>query len=180
MKFFFSNNGADVAKKNPTTKNQFTDEKELIKVISSQLKETINSNKTTLKPENISRYHSSSIPAISIENYLYRFMKRLSLPPNIYIAMFIYLDTYLANDPSNTKQLTELNVHRLLACSLLLAYKFHVDRPHSNLDIAKTAGIYLPEFNYLEWDFFIELNQKLLISVEEYEDCHQKLLSCSS
>ena len=114
-------------------------------------------------------------PTIGIKKYLLRFMTHLEFAEeSVYILMLLYLNKYLKNEPE--VYLTSLNVHRLLASCVLLAYKFQCDRCLNNKLIALIAGMPTSELNQLEFLIFKGLDFKLLVSVDDYDACYQSVL----
>lgn len=114
------------------------------------------------------------VPPISIEDYLLRFYKFLDDDPTIYVSSLIYISMYLELTPDSS--LNELNVHRLIACSLLLAYKQLMDIRHNDKRFAAIAGVTLSELNSLEIKFLTIFDFVTHVSPEHFEECYHCLL----
>ena len=176
MKLFFSqfkNTQTVPATENPKISDIRTSF--LIKIIASLLTKIVTSNHD--KPYKQDGYMGKCKPVITIDHYLFRFMKYLSDEPSLYILFLIYLNKYLEKIPDSL--LNELNVHRLIACSVLVAYKQLMDERYSNKLFAKIAGVSLSEQNQLEIKFLKMLDFDMYVSTKDFEDCYQDLLACS-
>lgn len=143
--------------------------------IANLLSKTIQSNLTKVPDTDV--YTAHTLPRISIKDYIIRFITYLFgsheevLPiESVYIILLIYLNKFF--EKQTEKHLDKLNVHRLLACSFLMVYKFNVDVPRSNDFIAQCAGISNRELNLLEVDFLTAIDFKLVVSPEEYTQCY--------
>ncbi|KTD52999.1 cyclin family putative virulence effector [Legionella quateirensis] len=118
-------------------------------------------------------YTGKSKPPITIEHYLLRFCTYLINEPSIYILLVIYLNKYLEKVPDAS--LNEMNVHRLTACSLLLAYKQLMDLRFDNLFVSRVAGVSLSELNLLEINFLKILDFETHVPIKDFEKCYQRL-----
>lgn len=76
----------------------------------------------------------------------------------------------------NNFLLTELNVHRVVICAVLLAAKFFDDAYYNNAYYAKVGGVLVSEINGLEVDFLFRINFSLHIAPEEFEKYRAELL----
>ena len=155
MRFF----GDEEKRKLETVDNQ-----KLATTIATVLDEEI--KKVPADPQFLDRFWSQTVPPISIKDYILRFMKYSSQPNACYIAMLIYLDFYRFH---TQKRLNEFNIHRLIACSFLVASKFSSDCFFNNKAVAKIAGVSLSELNALEKQFyFTGLGCQLYIDEQKY------------
>lgn len=181
IKFFPSNSRlppriyqSDELKKNPV-------DIQLAEIINTFLLKKIESHQSdeTYSDE----YTYSAPPPISLEDYCLRYMKYLTTERSVYILSLIYLDRYFKIHPQ--KKLTPLNTFMYLTCSLLVAYKFLIDDIHDtrlpissgglNAHIDTLSGVLdLMKLHRFEIKFLIELDYRLFVSVEEYND-----FSCS-
>lgn len=128
-------------------------------------------------------YSCKTIPSMSVCHYLCRLHRYTqSKTQEIYIAMLIYIDRYLAIN-KGLDFLNPYNVHRLILLSLLLAIKFLDDR-HANSQgndnylqkqVARVGGIPLSELNDLEVDFFAKVNFNLYFSLTLYKKFENEL-----
>jgi hypothetical protein len=137
---------------------------ELCKTIAVVLSELIS---TSSEAEEPTVYCGGGSQVITVEAYLQRFMKYIpDMEQNLCTSMLIYLDRYLTSGVN--RSLNERNVHRIIACCLLLAYKQHKDTYCSNGYFAQIAGVSLRELNRLERHFYKDLDYKLSVSGEEF------------
>ncbi|MBL7479542.1 cyclin family putative virulence effector [Legionella bononiensis] len=173
MKFFFSKDkkiqtlpGTEIPKISDIST------KFLIETIASLLTKSVSTNHAESYTQD--DYTGKNKPPITIEDYLFRFLKYLTDEPSIYILLVIYLNKYLEKVPDSS--LNEMNVHRLTACSLLLAYKQLMDLFYNNKFISKIVGISLPELNRLEINFLKILDFETHVPIKVFEKCHQSLL----
>ena len=75
----------------------------------------------------------------------------------------------------NNFLLTELNVHRVVICAVLLAAKFFDDAYYNNAFYAKVGGVLVSEINGLEVDFLFRINFSLHVPPEEFEKYRAEL-----
>lgn len=163
--------------------NELTESSQkLAKAISIQLLERIKKDRSPSSQKDV--YTCVAIPEKSIEDYLLRIIKYLSQEESIYIFMLIYINRYF--EYKSDRKLNHLNVHRLIACSVLLAYKFYIDeldRARSyvnsfqalNKVFSLIAGLELKELNRLEFQFYSDLRLNLFVSKDEYNQVCQKI-----
>lgn len=144
----------------------------LIETIASLLTNTVTVNHAESYTKD--DYVGKRKPQVTIERYISRFFNYLSDEPSLYILLLIYLNKYLEMDLNHS--LNEMNVHRLSACSLLLAYKQIMDYYSNNEYFALVAGVPLPELNQLEIKFLMAFDFKTYVSTEELEACYHSLL----
>ncbi|CQB89982.1 Cyclin [Chlamydia trachomatis] len=68
------------------------------------------------------------------------------------------------------------NIHRLIISGITVSSKFFLDIFYKNLRYAKVGGLPLEELNYLELQFLLLLDFKLMISVEDLQNYGDLLL----
>jgi hypothetical protein len=76
--------------------------------------------------------------------------------------------------------LTELNVHRVVITSVLLAAKFFDDAYYNNAYYAKVGGVMVSEINGLEVDFLFRINFSLHVAPEVFDKYRAELVMHSS
>jgi Cyclin len=86
----------------------------------------------------------------------------------------IYIDRLIQR---NSFVLTELNVHRVVITSILLAAKFFDDVYYNNAYYAKVGGVLVSEMNGLEVDFLFRVNFSLHFTPDEFEQYRRELLA---
>ena len=94
-----------------------------------------------------SRFTSSKVPKISVEDYLKRIFVMGKLPEEVMIATVIYIRRF---STIGKHHVTIKEIHRLIAGSFITAVKFLSDDYYDNKFYAKLAGITLKEINKLE------------------------------
>lgn len=86
----------------------------------------------------------------------------------------IYIDRLIQR---NNFLLTELNVHRVVITSVLLAAKFFDDAYYNNAYYAKVGGVLTSEMNGLEVDFLFRINFSLHVSSDVFENYRVELVA---
>ena len=112
-------------------------------------------------------FSSSTIPKISLHDYLCRIYKLAELSEEVLVAALIYLDRFAKSCGS---LVSPLEIHRLLAVSCMTAAKFLKDDFYDNAYYAKVAGITLREINELEAEFLTVLKFSAYIMESQYEE----------
>ena len=144
----------------------------LLKAISSSLtlileeNQNLNNYQEKLRKQKRLLFTSSSIPNISIYDYLIRIQRYSIMEKNTLILSLIFIDRLCEY---NNIILTYNNVHRILFVSIVIAIKYNEDKFYDNKYYAQIGGISLNELNKLE-NLFLEMCQyKLYVSVEVFE-----------
>jgi len=125
---------------------------------------------TAGKPQQLSRFHSSLVPSISIHNYLKRLRKYFLCTDECFVHALVYIDRIGKNNDSMT--VCDLTVHRLLMIAAMIAAKFHDDKFYANIYYGKAGGMALKEVNLLEVVMLKELDWQVLVTVEQYQLYH--------
>lgn len=113
------------------------------------------------KKKLLTRYHSRTPPAISIETYLSRLTKFNNFTQTTLLTTIYYIDLLSHNfQPYFT--LNSWTVHRFLLVATMLAQKSLEDFFYTNDHYAKVGGVALTELNCLELDFLNRVNWKLV------------------
>lgn len=113
------------------------------------------------KKKLLTRYHSRTPPAISIETYLSRLTKFNNFTQTTMLTTIYYIDLLSHNfQPYFT--LNSWTVHRFLLVATMLAQKSLEDFFYTNDHYAKVGGVALTELNCLELDFLNRVNWKLV------------------
>ncbi|CAO2824209.1 unnamed protein product [Amaranthus hypochondriacus] len=121
--------------------------------------------KLGLKEQEKGAMRTPRAPPVSIQQYVDRIFKYAGCSPSCFIVAYIYVDRYL----QQTKTfLTSLNVHRLLATSVMVAAKFVDDSFFNNAYYAKVGGISTSEMNKLEMKLLFSVDFRLQINVETF------------
>lgn len=92
--------------------------------------------------------------------------KYASCSNECFVLALIYIDRLIQR---NNFLLTELNVHRVVITSVLLAAKFFDDAYYNNAYYAKVGGVLTSEMNGLEVDFLFRINFSLYVNSDVFE-----------
>ncbi|SGZ50518.1 CIC11C00000005352 [Sungouiella intermedia] len=141
---------------------------------------------------NVLAFHGTNIPGISLHAYLTRVLKYCPVTNEVFLSLLVYFDRIAkkANnlrkkkkddeeDNDDTEQLFVMdsyNIHRLIILGITVSSKFFSDIFYKNLRYAKVGGLPLEELNYLELQFLLLLDFKLMISVEDLQNYGDLLL----
>mmetsp|Transcript_111749 Transcript_111749/g.222144 ORF Transcript_111749/g.222144 Transcript_111749/m.222144 type:complete len:226 (-) Transcript_111749:69-746(-) len=124
-------------------------------------------------------FDSSTVPQISIYNYLLRLSKAFRCSEASFVAALIIVDRLLEYDGGRL-QLTMRNVHRAFLASLAVSVKYNEDLVYSNKHYAKAGGVHLKEVNRLEWALLSALDFDLRVEPEQYRIYETCLLGLGS
>lgn len=102
-----------------------------------------------------------------------RIHKYASCSNESFIFALIYIDRLIQR---SNFLLTELNVHRVVITSVLLAAKFFDDAYYNNAYYAKVGGVMVSEMNGLEVDFLFRINFSLHVTPEVYDKYRAELV----
>ena len=94
----------------------------------------------------ITKFDASYNPNITILSYLKRIIKYANCHESCFIIMLIYIDRLIER---KSFIITNMNIHRLLITSVMLAIKFYEDDYYKNTFYARLGGISGLEINYL-------------------------------
>ena len=121
-------------------------------------------------------FHGCNVPGIGLEDYLMRILRYCPTTANVFLSLLVYLDrlsakgTQLSSDPQHSLfMLDSFNVHRLVIAGMAVAIKFYSDIFYKNSRYAQVGGLPVDELNYLELQFLLLLDFRLMISVEELQ-----------
>ena len=146
---------------------------DLIKSITTTLTMILEENKNLNKYKEILEkqkkmiFSSSSVPNISIYNYLIRIQKYSNIEKNTLIISLIYIDRLCE---ISHLTLTYYNIHRIIFASILIAIKYNEDCFYDNKYYSEVAGIKLKELNCMENAFVEMCKFKLFVSFEIFEN----------
>merc|ERR1719409_2507088 len=118
-------------------------------------------------PQRVTRFHAIRAPQLSIHDYLMRIAKYFQCSSECFVLCLIYIDRIVKQHPEFT--ISNLNIHRLLVTSVMLAAKFFDDVYYSNAYYAKVGGVKTKEVNALESQFLQLIDWKLHVSPQEYD-----------
>ncbi|KAI5951680.1 PCL7 [Candida jiufengensis] len=147
---------------------------------------------------NVLAFHGTNVPGISLQAYLARVLKYCPVTNEVFLSLLVYFDriakkannlnqkrkhqppqtpdtstTTSSSTSSEAEQLFVMdsyNIHRLIISGITVSSKFFSDIFYKNLRYAKVGGLPLEELNYLELQFLLLLDFKLMISVEDLQN----------
>lgn len=151
----------------------------IVRVLAAVLERLVATNESIsiADPGKVTKFHAMKAPGISIQSYLERVHRYASCSNECFILALIYIDRLIQR---NNFLLTELNVHRVVITSILLAAKFFDDAYYNNAYYAKVGGVLVSEMNGLEVDYLFRINFSLHATPEEFDRYRSELLSHSS
>lgn len=142
---------------------------------------------------NVLAFHGTNVPGISLHAYLTRVLKYCPVTNEVFLSLLVYFDR-IAKKANNLKQskpneengqdseaeqlfvMDSYNIHRLIISGITVSSKFFSDIFYKNLRYAKVGGLPLEELNYLELQFLLLLDFKLMISIEDLQNYGDLLL----
>jgi len=122
-------------------------------------------------------FDSIDPPPINLKRYLKRIATFTGCSEESLVFSLIYIDRLI----TNTEQrfiVTNLNVHRLILSSVLVAVKFYDDHYYDNVYFSKVGGVSSKELNMLETEFLFLINFDLSVDLETYARYNKRLISC--
>jgi len=141
------------------------EKKAVVAVLSCIIDRLVKTNNDFPDWQNVSKFHASKPPTISIFDYFERIRKYASCSPESFILALIYIDRLIQ---INNFALTTLNVHRVIISSVLIAAKFFDDHFYNNEYFARVGGVPCSEINSLEVEFLFKINFSLHVTSELY------------
>jgi hypothetical protein len=125
----------------------------------------------------LTRFHSRTIPDISIRKYLLRIVRYSPHPAECIVTGLVYLDKVIRK---HALVVSMFNVHRLLITAFVLSVKYHCDQIYTNKHYAKVGGVQAKELAKLEFDFLRMLNYDIIVSKRELDHYTEKLFNIGS
>jgi len=122
-------------------------------------------------------FDSVDPPPINLKRYLKRIATFTGCSEESLVFSLIYIDRLITN-PVQRFIVTNLNVHRLILSSVLVAVKFYDDHYYDNVFFSKVGGVSSKELNMLETEFLFLINFDLSVDPETYARYNKRLISC--
>lgn len=126
----------------------------------------------------VSQFHSSSIPGISIWDYMRRISKYFICTPACFVVALILLDRYVEQ---TRMPVTLRNIHRLCITCATLSVKVADDGYYSNKYYASIGGVDTAELNSLELELLHQIKWSTWISrplYDAYIEVLEKFFGC--
>ena len=117
-----------------------------------------NSKKQGNKIEN-DIFETSENPNISLLDYLKRIVEYSNCEENTLISALIYIDRI-----AKIKNITKLNVYKLIFTSILISLKYNEDGIYDNVYYSQVAGVSVQELFQMEYEYVLLLNFNFNIS----------------
>ena len=117
-----------------------------------------NSKKQGNKTEN-DIFETSENPNISLLDYLTRIVEYSNCEENTLISALIYIDRI-----AKIKNITKLNVYKLIFTSILISLKYNEDGIYDNVYYSQIAGVSVQELFQMEYEYVLLLNFNFNIS----------------
>ncbi|CAI6001338.1 unnamed protein product [Closterium sp. NIES-64] len=111
-------------------------------------------------------FHGLQAPGIGLDKYLDRIFKYANCSYSCFVVAYIYVDRMIERQPDML--LTNLNIHRLLVTSVMVATKFFDDAYFNNAYYAKVGGVTTGEMNRLELEFLFRIDFRLNITSDDF------------
>ncbi|KAJ1941936.1 cyclin-like protein interacting with PHO85 [Linderina macrospora] len=103
--------------------------------------------------DDITPFHSRTVPAISVRDYLLRVAKFVCLENDTLISILIYLDRITqAQTHRPSLALSPYNVHRMLITAIVVAHKFNSDVFFNNARYSKVRLLRCQVHDAVFWD----------------------------
>jgi len=159
-----------------STPEQVAESCAVVKVLAAVLERLIgvNSSIQNVNPGAVTKFHALKPPSIAVLAYLERIHKYASCSTECFILALIYIDRLIQR---NNFLLSELNVHRVVITSIMLAAKFFDDQYYNNAYYAKVGGVLVSEMNSLEVEFLFRLNFSLHVTPDVFGKYHAELVA---
>ena len=145
---------------------------ELIEAISQTLttiledNKKLNNYKEIVKNQSKMVFSATTIPSITIKEYLIRIQTYSHIEKSTMILSLIYIDR-LCEIADIT--LTFYNIHRILFAAVLMAIKYNEDNFYDNNFYAEIAGVKSKELKMIEYTFLDMVDFKMFIDDETFE-----------
>lgn len=151
----------------------------LVTLISRWLTRILKNN--SLAPDGtypVSRFHSTSVPHISVRDYLERLTERAGLSQPVLLSILVYFEKlhYARGGPG----VSSLTVHRLLLSCVTVASKCVSDIFYSNRIYARIGGVHTEELVILEVELLKCLEWNAIPQPEELAESYIGLTEASS
>ncbi|KAG2750732.1 cyclin-domain-containing protein [Suillus brevipes Sb2] len=148
-------------------------------LIANMLERLIAHNdKIPLLPESLTRFHSRTVPNISVLDYLRRIIKWTKVEKSCLLLTLHYVDQICARIPLFT--LSSLTCHRFIISSITVCSKGLCDSFCTNALYARVGGIPVTELNVLEREFLRAIDWRLMCTREVLQEYYINLIRTDS
>ncbi|KAG1815989.1 cyclin-domain-containing protein [Suillus subaureus] len=126
----------------------------------------------------LTRFHSRTVPNISVLDYLRRIIKWTKVEKSCLLLTLHYVDQICARMPLFT--LSSLTCHRFIIASITVCSKGLCDSFCTNALYARVGGIPVPELNVLEREFLRAIDWRLMCTREVLQEYYINLIRTDS
>ncbi|KIM94571.1 hypothetical protein OIDMADRAFT_135484, partial [Oidiodendron maius Zn] len=155
---------------------EFCKVEDLVVLISDMISDLIRINdKLPLREDGLTRFHSKTVPKISVADFLQRLATHVTLTPPLLLAMIYYMDRLCALYPIFS--ITSLTIHRFLVAAATVAAKGLSDSYYSNSMYARVGGIRITELSVLELELLCRMEWKVVPCSEVLVDYYNSLVT---
>lgn len=131
-------------------------------------------------PEPITVFHSAAVPAIALPALAQHICRAVFFEPGTVEAAVALCGRYAAHTDLPA---TAMMKHRMLVAAMLVAGKMHQDVVPTTHQMAKAAGLQVPELKRLEFAFLQGIDWRAVVTEEDVDGVTRSLnamLSCSA
>ncbi|CAA3008776.1 cyclin-P3-1-like [Olea europaea var. sylvestris] len=143
---------------------------QVLSLFSTLLERAVQKNERILEAtkmkDDITIFHGSRAPSLSICQYIDRIFKYSSCSPSCFVIAHIYVDRFVQR---TNMFLTSLNIHRVIITSVMVAAKFIDDAFFNNAYYARVGGVSTAELNKLEMKFLFGLDFELHVTLQTFK-----------
>ncbi|KAG8720400.1 hypothetical protein FRC08_000348 [Ceratobasidium sp. 394] len=139
---------------------------------------TSHNDQIPLRPEALTRFHSRTPPAITIQEYLKRIVRYTNVERSCLLITLHYIDQICTRLPHFT--ISSLTVHRFVISSIAVSSKALCDAFCTNSHYARVGGIKLIELNVLEREFLEKMDWRLTCTREMLQEYYTNLVRTHS
>uniref|UniRef100_A0A060SWN8 ARAD1A06688p n=1 Tax=Blastobotrys adeninivorans TaxID=409370 RepID=A0A060SWN8_BLAAD len=148
----------------------------LVTLVASMIQELVTLNDALpFDPESLTRFHSRSVPQISVHDYLVRIVKFCSLEKSILLTMIAFIDLLCTS--YQTFNINSLTVHRFMITAAMVGSKGLCDSFCTNTHYAKVGGLSLEELNLLEVEFLSRVDYRIVPRVQLLDQYYQRMVA---
>ena len=150
---------------------------DMIRLVSDMVEELVDQHAvlSTVGSHRLSRFHSQSIPPISVLDYLQRLQRYIRLSSPAILVIMLYLKR-LCHAPTSIC-LSRFTIHRLLLTCAAISIKVMTDYLCSNKLHARAGGVRSEELTFLEVDLLQALRWDVIPRDEDLAQCYLDLVN---
>ena len=151
--------------------------KYIVKSISKNLKDIIKENIQNKQMKYVLHdiFYFNSVPAISLDDYIYRIYKYFKMNISSLIMSVIYIDRFCE---MNGYVLCMNNIHKILCACCLLSVKFNEDVKVNMKYYAEIAGLPVNDLNCLEFYLCMKLKFSFFVDYDIYQKYFDYFYKC--